>query len=194
VQDLATSSAAPLTAAERELKPAHDNACAVFYSPLLLSQYVEDLKRYTYALRSCHRIEEAINRQKSIFALQDEIAMPGMSAETLRTRATSRDMQRTEALSVDERQEFEDNQTFVISGAEAVRREAQAQFLDREFAERLRDAVLQIEVARETVKRQLFVIKDLAAQECGSGTRIKPLVLDGAWVTKGLPVLSVIKP
>lgn len=162
-------------------------ACVIYKSPILTAQLIESMKRLNYAVRACERIQSAINRQREIFAVQEEVADQQVSAETLMSRANQKDMR----LSEDEKEEYLTSKETVIAANDAVRSAVQEQMLQREFVEKLYDARFQVDLAMDAVNVEVKFLKLVGAQDCGEFSYSRPLVPNGAWVTKGTPVLLV---
>lgn len=174
----------------KSLPPRSGEACVVFFSPLAVSQLVEDFRRLDYAVRSCTRIEAAIQRQKEIFELQNEMSFPSVTSEETRAKAAAFDFGRAKITKA-ERDQFLENRRAVINTSEAVRQRAQAQYMEQELVERLKDAVFQVENAAEAVSRQVWILHSLTSQDCPTGMSATAMVVNHSWVTKGTEVLQL---
>jgi hypothetical protein len=165
--------------------------CVRYYSPIVVSQYIEDLRRLDYAIHSCQRVVDAITRQVAIFSIQDEASGPSISSDSLSARAAAEDMKRLDSLTEDERTEYVDSRNEVIGSQEQVRKLAKEQMLKHEFAEKFADIILLAEGAQATVDRDVFYLRKVANQDCSDGRDLRPLVPNGSWVTKGIETMRL---
>lgn len=167
------------------------DACAVIYSPLLVSQFIEDYKRLEYTIEACFRIEDAIFHQREMFEIQDELAPPDTVVETRNSEAAKDDIARSGILASPEVDEYLKNRAYVVAGAEQLRRLRQAQYLETEFVSRLRDAKFQVELAYSALTRQALILSELTHQPCLPGKTLVPTTPSQFWVTEGTNILEV---
>ncbi|WFC40821.1 hypothetical protein [Pseudoxanthomonas sp. SE1] len=165
-------------------------SCANYYSPLLISQLIEDLKKLSFAIDTCERTAQALDRQRNILGIEDEIADPDIAVDLTMSALSRKDMER---LSLPKAQidDYSENKETIISGKDKIRSQMRAQILDYDYINRMSDAVLRVELAYGGVERQLFLITKTSVVECGDTEKVTPLVRSGDWVTKGTDVLSV---
>lgn len=168
------------------------DSCAIFYSPILVSQWFEDLLRLKYAVQSCERVMSSIELQLSMLDVSDEISSVTELAELRSISAQAKSYEKQGFISPDDKEQLINNRSLSLKGKQRIQDLSKEHRRLKEFSDQVSDSILKIELAKKTLDRTLFYIEETRFQSCSNG-RVFNLFKNGSWITKGSTVLYVEK-